>query len=94
MDLVIASLATRAIGLKEKVPVHFLYRTAWVDSTGALQLRGDLYGLDRRLEEALETGRMGEFVLNPPLEWGEKHRAQPPASGPTRPLSADARSGR
>ena len=86
LQAVIDSLATRQVGLKEKVPVHFLYRTAWPDSSGAVQFRDDLYGLDRRLGEALSTGRTAEFVLNPPVEWGEKHRKEPllPAAGPGR----------
>jgi len=33
--------------------VHFLYLTAWVDEWGALQFRNDIYGRDRRLDEAL-----------------------------------------
>ncbi len=86
LQAVIDSLAMRQIGLKEKVPVHFLYRTAWVDSSGAVQFRDDLYGLDRRLGEALRAGKAAEFVLNPPVEWGEKHRKEPllPAAGPGR----------
>ena len=79
MDAVIDSLATRWIGLRERVPVHFLYRTAWVDSAGSVQFRDDLYGFDRRLAEALRGGKAAEFVLNPPVEWGERHRSTPPA---------------
>jgi murein L,D-transpeptidase YcbB/YkuD len=33
--------------------VHFLYLTAWVDEWGALQFRSDIYGRDKRLDEAL-----------------------------------------
>jgi murein L,D-transpeptidase YcbB/YkuD len=33
--------------------VHFLYLTAWVDEGGALQFRNDIYGRDKRLDEAL-----------------------------------------
>ena len=33
--------------------VHFLYLTAWVDEGGALQFRNDIYGMDKRLDEAL-----------------------------------------
>ena len=73
----IESLATRTVGLKHRVPVHFLYWTAWVDSSGAVQFRDDLYGIDHRLDQALRTGEVAGFVLNPPLEWGEKHRGQP-----------------
>jgi len=33
--------------------VHFLYLTAWVDQGGTLQFRNDIYGRDKRLDEAL-----------------------------------------
>jgi murein L,D-transpeptidase YcbB/YkuD len=33
--------------------VHFLYLTAWVDDSGTLQFRNDIYGRDTRLDEAL-----------------------------------------
>ena len=33
--------------------VHFLYLTAWVDQEGVLQFRNDIYGRDKRLDEAL-----------------------------------------
>mgnify|MGYP001140079514 CR=1 FL=1 len=91
LDAVIDSLATRWVALRERVPVHFLYRTAWVDSAGSVQFRDDLYGLDRRLGEALRRGRTADFVLNPPVEWGEKHRAvlAAPAAG-TAPLREEA----
>jgi murein L,D-transpeptidase YcbB/YkuD len=79
LDLAIASLATRRVGLREPTPVHFLYWTAWVDSSDAVQFRDDLYGLDRRLDAALRGGRTAGFVLNPAIEWGEKHRRPAPA---------------
>jgi murein L,D-transpeptidase YcbB/YkuD len=33
--------------------VHFLYLTAWVDESGTLQFRNDVYGRDKGLDEAL-----------------------------------------
>jgi murein L,D-transpeptidase YcbB/YkuD len=33
--------------------VHFLYLTAWVDEGDTLQFRTDIYGRDKRLDEAL-----------------------------------------
>jgi L,D-transpeptidase YcbB len=86
LDAVLDSLATRWVALRKRVPVHFLYRTAWVDSAGAVQFRDDLYGLDRRLGEALRAGRAARFVLNPPVEWGEKHRAVPLTAARPAPL--------
>jgi len=43
----------RRVDLKKKVPVHVTYFTAWVDDSGILQLRDDLYGHDRRIAEKL-----------------------------------------
>ncbi len=87
LQAVIESLATRPVGLAHKVPVHFLYWTAWVDSAGAVEFRDDLYKIDRRLEEALATGKVADFVLNPPVEWGEKHRKEPGVSESTARLA-------
>lgn len=55
-DRVAAVVAARSevtIPLTAPLPVYVLYRTAWVDSVGVLQLRDDLYGHDRRLAAAL-----------------------------------------
>jgi len=37
----------RAVQLPETVPVHVVYWTAWMDLSGALQIRDDAYGLDK-----------------------------------------------
>jgi L,D-transpeptidase YcbB len=81
LDAVIDSLVTRTIGLRTKIPIHFMYWTAWVDSSGAAEFRDDLYGIDQRLDDALRQRRTAAFELNPPLEWGEKHRSLPPPGG-------------
>lgn len=39
---------TRWVQLPEPVPVSLTYRTIWVDDAGALQVRQDIYGRDRR----------------------------------------------
>jgi murein L,D-transpeptidase YcbB/YkuD len=41
------------VQLAHRVPVHITYFTAWVDDSGALQLRNDVYGHDRRMEQML-----------------------------------------
>lgn len=41
------------VRLAAPIPVHFLYSTAWVDDSGAVQFRPDIYGRDARLAEAL-----------------------------------------
>jgi murein L,D-transpeptidase YcbB/YkuD len=46
-------------GIEQKVliphplNVHILYLTAWVDESGTLQFRNDVYGRDKSLDEAL-----------------------------------------
>ena len=67
----------RHVGLKTKMPVHMLYWTAWVNERGVPQFRNDLYEIDRRMSEALQSGRVTDFVLNPEVQWGAKHRAEP-----------------
>jgi murein L,D-transpeptidase YcbB/YkuD len=42
------------ISLERPVPVHLLYWTAWVDASGAINFRQDVYGRDALLAEALE----------------------------------------
>jgi murein L,D-transpeptidase YcbB/YkuD len=45
----------RTVKLKQKIPVHLTYFTAWVDETGALQTRDDVYGHDRRIEASFSS---------------------------------------
>lgn len=41
------------ISLSERIPVHLLYWTAWVDERDNVQFRDDLYGRDEPLDQAL-----------------------------------------
>ncbi len=43
----------RTVWLPEPIPVHLLYFTAWVDAEGMTHFRDDIYGRDKRLDEAL-----------------------------------------
>jgi murein L,D-transpeptidase YcbB/YkuD len=43
----------RTIFLPHPLAIHIEYFTAFVDDSGALQLREDIYGHERRVEEAL-----------------------------------------
>lgn len=43
----------RRVDLSRKVPVHVTYFTAWVDESGGLQMRDDLYGHDGKIEKRL-----------------------------------------
>ncbi len=53
--------STRTVRLPAPMPVSLIYQTAWVDDDGTLQLRPDLYGYDRLIEEGLE----GQAVRKP-----------------------------
>ncbi len=53
-----ATLATRTesfVTLKEPVPVHLVYRTAFTQAKGNIQFRGDVYGRDRKIWRALSN---------------------------------------
>ena len=53
----VASGRTVRARLDQPVPVRIVYRTAWVDGDGSLQLRPDIYGRDRALANRMqETG--------------------------------------
>nr|MBX2840689.1 L,D-transpeptidase family protein [Flammeovirgaceae bacterium] len=53
IDEVINSGATKEIGVKDHVNVYIVYMTAFIDSDGNLQLREDVYGRDREINNAL-----------------------------------------
>ena len=57
---------TRLVELRNPMPVYLLYQTAWLDETGVLQFREDIYGRDLQILRALH--RIDE--------------APPPAPGP------------
>ncbi len=52
---VIASGDTRTVTLRQPVPVHLAYLTAWRGNDGSVQFRDDIYGRDRTLEAALSA---------------------------------------
>src|ERR1700690_405552 len=43
----------QTVMIPHTVNVHFLYLTAWVDESGSVQFRNDVYGRDKSLDEAL-----------------------------------------
>lgn len=49
----IVSGEQRTVKLPQKLPVHILYFTAWVEDDGTVQFRQDVYGHDAQLDAAL-----------------------------------------
>lgn len=49
---------TRTLKLERNIPVYLIYFTAWVDPTGEIHFRDDIYGHDRRLGQALRQSRL------------------------------------
>jgi murein L,D-transpeptidase YcbB/YkuD len=43
------------VTLKKSVPVYIVYFTAWVDKSGTLNFRNDIYGHDQKMSEKLFT---------------------------------------
>ena len=41
------------MNLDEPVPVHLVYRTAWMPTKGRMQYRDDAYGRDAKIFKAL-----------------------------------------
>jgi len=54
IDTVLASGKETTVALSRPLPVHLLYWTVFVDATGNVCFREDVYGRDRRLVEALD----------------------------------------
>nr|WP_251080883.1 L,D-transpeptidase family protein [Motilimonas cestriensis] len=44
-------IKTKAISLRLKLPVHMIYQTAWVDETGNVNFRSDIYDFDQPVIE-------------------------------------------
>ena len=78
-DSLVALGSWKRVRVRDWVPVHFLYWTAWVDEAGRLCFREDIYGLDERLDAALRRRGGRGFVLNPGVEvspfWAAEARA-------------------
>lgn len=52
---------TRRVNLDDHVPVHLAYHTAWRDDDNLIQVRDDIYGIDRAIGESLiEQGAEGD----------------------------------
>ncbi|MFZ7125470.1 MAG: L,D-transpeptidase family protein [Desulfobacterales bacterium] len=67
---VMASTKRRVVVLDAPVPVYLVYLTAWVDESGEVQFRDDIYGQDQRLLSAMAEDRTSrpacnDFLLHP-----------------------------
>jgi murein L,D-transpeptidase YcbB/YkuD len=52
IDGVIATAKTTVVNLREPLPVHITYLTAWIDGN-VVNFRNDIYGHDKKLLAAL-----------------------------------------
>lgn len=53
IDTRLSSGQRQVVKLSDPIPVHLLYMTAWMDDTGRLQFRNDIYHRDHDLDRAL-----------------------------------------
>ena len=53
IDDAVAAGTTRRVAIQAAIPLYLLYRTAFVDDTGALNFRSDIYAWDTKLLSAL-----------------------------------------
>jgi murein L,D-transpeptidase YcbB/YkuD len=51
----------RVVRLHKAIPVHLVYRTAWVDGNGVMHFNKDLYGRDKKLANVLFGGNLSDL---------------------------------
>lgn len=54
VDNVVAGKKRKVVTLKERIPVHLAYLTAWANKDGSIHFRGDIYKRDKTLAKALQ----------------------------------------
>jgi murein L,D-transpeptidase YcbB/YkuD len=59
IDAAIEAKTNRGVALATPLPVHLVYDTAWVDETGTVQFRQDVYGRDKKETVVAERGGKG-----------------------------------
>jgi L,D-transpeptidase YcbB len=59
IDAAIEAKTNRGVALATPLPVHLVYDTAWVDETGTVQFRQDVYGRDKKETAVAERGGKG-----------------------------------
>ena len=50
---IVKSEKRKVVRLKDPIPIHMVYQTAWVDKNGMLHFSEDVYGRDKKLAAAL-----------------------------------------
>jgi L,D-transpeptidase YcbB len=69
--------AEKQIDFQQHIPVHITYQTAFVDDAGKLQLRDDVYGLDRQLTSVLKGEHaMADVAVERPADPNFKPTAE------------------
>ena len=56
VEAIVDSARRTIVNLPERIPVHLAYLTAWHDEAGVLHFNEDIYGRDKRLLQALNSG--------------------------------------
>jgi murein L,D-transpeptidase YcbB/YkuD len=68
----------RRVDLAKSLPVHLLYWTAWVDASGSVQFRPDVYERDADLIQALENQRQSRHYADAQADSVQKIVKQEP----------------
>jgi murein L,D-transpeptidase YcbB/YkuD len=63
-DLITNGPPNNEVPIDRKIGVHITYFTAWVDDQGQLQTARDVYGHEKRIQQALE-GRWQQIAKGP-----------------------------
>ncbi|WP_374446789.1 murein L,D-transpeptidase [Stella sp.] len=66
IDAAFAQRGTRAVPLRDSLPVHIAYLTAWVDDDGKAVFHDDIYGQDERVVQMLRARK--PLPAPPPAE--------------------------
>ena len=78
----------RTINLKNPVPVHVSYQTAFVDQTGQLNLRQDIYGLDAAVLKVMRGSE--RLIADTPIPRNYTSSSKPVVARlPSRPARED-----
>ena len=61
IEKILTSEEETKIDLTEKIPIHIIYMTAWVNDEGQLQFRDDIYSRDKNLIEVFYSQKEGRY---------------------------------